>query len=167
MRFMRMILSIACLGLVVAGCGGSEQGPQPVQTDVEVPAEADYKFELTGAVSETVASEPGSLHQRMGETSFSLSGVAAGTNFTLRFVVEALEGDTGTFETVKTPQLTWGSDQYSSDQPLRLTIDEYGSGKISAALKGDFNKKRVDGQEQPKSISPPLTIEGRMTFSYK
>jgi hypothetical protein len=166
MRSASIVLVIACLGLATVGCSGSDGDGelQPVETSVEVPDGSDYKFKLTGDVSQTVASKPGGISPPMRTpTKLEFSG----PNFLMRLYAEIAEEETGTFETVQTPQLTLESTQYSSDQALRVTIEEYGGGTIGGAIKGVFDKKREDGQQEAQPISPPLTVEGSFSFSYQ
>ena len=85
-------------------------------------------------------------------------------NFNLQMVVPASEGETGTFGTIQTSSFTCKSTQYVTSEPIRLTIDEYGNGKLSGALKGKFAHKRQGSDKT--SVSPALTFEGRFSFSY-
>ena len=89
MRSARIVLVVASLlGLVAVGCSGSDGDGElkPVETSIEVPDGSDYKFELTGDVSKTVASKPGGISPRM-KTPTKLE--FSGPNFLMRQIGRA------------------------------------------------------------------------------
>lgn len=153
----------ACGGTTGGGDDGSG-GEQGVDVDLEIPMGDDYIFQLTEAVETSVFGQGSSRTQRNGRTSLEFTGVANDDeNVSIRFQFETVEGETGTFETVQTSQLTHGRSTYKTDN-LRVEIETYADGNIVGAMEGAF-EKRVDGGSVTE-LSPPVRIAGRFDFEY-
>lgn len=151
--------------LCALGCGGTDdEETQDTGVDVTVPEGEEFKFALTGAEEVEVAAQGSDRFQRQGETRLNFNGVANdGENFSLMFLVPAVEGETGDYETVKTSQLTHASTRYRTDR-LDVRLEGYSEGRLEGTVRGSFGEKEVDGSYQ--SISPALEIRGRFDFTY-
>jgi len=160
------VFAVACSG--PTGDNRQDTGVSGVDVALEIPRGDDYVFQLTEAVETSVVGRGSSRMQRNGRTSLQFTGVANDDeNFSLRFQMEAVEGDTGLFDTVRTSQLTHGRSTYKTDR-LRVEIETHEStdtgGRIVGAMEGAFDREVESGSAT--QLSPPVRIAGRFDFEY-
>lgn len=164
---MGVVAVLVAVSMACGGSGGSDDGGSggKVQVDLDIPQGKEYALRLNGPVAGEFSGSGTGRNQRAGETKFDVSGVSeACDNFTLLFILPITEGDTGTFDSVKTSQFTCKSTQYVSGKALKATVDTYSGGTISMTLVGDFDQSRSGDSTKP--VSPPLKIEGKFAFEY-
>ncbi len=161
---------VICLTLGAVGCGGGSEGDgsdeelQPVETDLEVPDDAPAIFALAGAVeAEVTASTFTRGEEGSEEISLTFGGVSSGEcdNVNVRLNVPTSEGETGTFETIKTPQFTCKSTQYTASSSVRVTVETHADGQMAGAVAGTFDE--TSGGE---AAEPALEVEGRFDIEY-
>ncbi|MFB6265082.1 MAG: hypothetical protein ABEL76_15895 [Bradymonadaceae bacterium] len=163
-----ILLVALLLGIVCPACGPNG-GLAPVETDVTVPEEKDFKFEGAGYADFAVAGEkPDRLRTRSGLTRFRFSA----PHFSLRVVLDIDRGGTGTFKSAQTPQLTYGrekedgtcciTENYKAETPIKVTLQKNSSKHCKGALKGRFDFWAGNGDEE--KLSEPITVEGRFDY---
>jgi hypothetical protein len=167
-----MSVLVVGLGLIAAGCSGAdgssgEEQLEPVETSVETADGNPAVFELSGAEDSRIVAQGTGLRQsksndKVKVTFSAVSDACDNANFF--FYLPIAEGETGTFETVKTPQFTCKRTQYSTEGAIRVTVETYTDGMFVGALKGSLERKTTESGKE--AAEPPLEVEGRFDFEY-
>jgi hypothetical protein len=172
-KFRRAVSVLAVgLGLIAAGCSGSDGSDdgkplREVETDVELSDGEPGVFELSGPEDSRIVAQGTGLRQSESgdQVKVTFSAVSdACDNANFFFYLPIAEGETGTYETVKTPQFTCKRSQYSTEGAIRATIETYGDGRFVGAVKGSLEQKTTDGGRE--RANPALEVEGRFDFEY-
>lgn len=170
----RRVMSVLVVGLslVAAGCSGSDGSDgegqlEPVESDIEVNDGDSAVFELSGAEDSRIVAQGASLRQsrsvdQVKVTFSAVSDECDNANFF--FYLPIAEGETGTYETVKTPQFTCKRTQYSTEGAIRATVETYSDGRFAGAVKGSLERKTTDSGKE--SAEPPLEVVGKFDFEY-
>lgn len=176
-------LFVLLLAAALVGCGGDDDssgngtdgsggstgngsgGGSSVEGDV--PAGADFSFDLAEAVEDSVTSEGASRNTRPDQTRINFTGVSdGGENFSLLFTLEATEGETGEVATTNVAQMTHGAVTYRTGAGLSVHLEAYSNGRLAGTLEGEFAEKKERSSDEYSEISPPAQIEGAFDFEY-
>ena len=159
----------ASAGFACSGSDGDSDGKlEPVDVELQVPADDPGILALSGAVNEEVTAQSADVLalKDSDEIRLNFSGVSESCdNVTFRVNFPITEGDTGTFESVKTPQFTCKSTQYVADTPVRMTLESFTSERFMGELVATFDQKAAGDGKTP--VDPPLKVEGAFAFPYE
>jgi hypothetical protein len=150
-------------GSEVASPDAGSSAPQPVSVDFQVPSSEDYRAELTGAAQGELTGRGASVTFRRETDEIALSLAGSKFNLSANYALE--EGETGTFASIKTPQIVYEGTRYvAKDAPVVVTIDTFSDGTFEGALVGTFGYTRSSGSDQ--QLDEPVTLRAKMSFEY-